>query len=157
MPEEIVLTEEGARKLREELDRLKGPVREDLAKRLKSAIEMGDLSENADYKAAKEEQGFIEGRIKEIEYTLSWAKVVENTNRDFRTVDIGNKVTVQEEGAEPEIYTIVGLKEASPREGKISYESPIGNALKGKHLGDVVVVKTPQGEFSLKILKIEAA
>ena len=111
------LTPEGAEKLKEELLRLEGPAREKLAHRLKSAIEMGDLSENADYIKAKEDQGFLEGRIEEIKYLLHKAEIIqENTN--FDSVIIGAKVTIQEDDYEPEIYHLVGSKEASPGDGR---------------------------------------
>jgi transcription elongation factor GreA len=147
------LTPEGEKKLKAELAELTGPRREELAMRLRSAIQMGDLSENADYHKAKEDQGFLEGRIQEIEGVLRTAIIVEKTNSDVVTV--GSLVTVQEDGSEPETYTLVGAKEADPRNGKISNESPIGRALMEHKVGDVVVAETPGGEIKFKILKIE--
>ncbi len=150
------LTEAGKAKVEEELATLKGPKRDELAARLKSAIEMGDLSENADYHAAKEEQGFLEGRILELETLLYNAEIVDETDIDLHTVNIGNTVTVQEDGEEPETYTIVGAKEANLREGKISYESPVGAALIGKKVGKTALVTLPNGgQLKFKILKIE--
>ncbi len=125
-----------------------------MALRLRSAIQMGDLSENADYHKAKEDQGFLEGRINELEYILANAIVVEIQSGSQDYVDVGVQVTVQEEGEDPETYLLVGAKEASPREGKISNESPIGKALIGHRQGDVVTVSTPGGDLRLKILKI---
>ena len=148
------LTPEGADKLKEELIRLEGPSREILAKRLKSAIEMGDLSENADYIKAKEDQGFLEGRIEEIKYLLHSAEIIqENTN--FDSVIVGAKVTIQEGDFAPEIYHLVGSKEANPGDGRISNASPIGHALLGNKIGDVVTAITPGGDIVFKILKIE--
>ncbi|MBC8503736.1 MAG: transcription elongation factor GreA [Anaerolineales bacterium] len=149
------LTKAGQKELREELEKLKGPVRKEIAKRLKSAIEMGDLSENAEYIATKEEQGFIEGRILEIEYTLSEAVLIEENNGNTDTVIVGAKITIQEEDFPEEIFHLVGSKEADPGNGRISNESPIGQALIGKKVGDNVSVQTPGGTLYFKILKIE--
>jgi transcription elongation factor GreA len=154
-PGPTYLTAEGAARLKEELAELKGPQREDLAKRLRDAIQMGDLSENADYHKAKEDQSFLEGRIQELEYILGNAVVVEDNQgqRDF--IFVGAKVTVQEDDFEPEVFHIVGAKEADPRNGKISHESPYGKALMEHKVGDVVDAQTPGGKVRLKILKIE--
>ncbi|MEJ5226055.1 MAG: transcription elongation factor GreA [Anaerolineales bacterium] len=154
MPEPIYLTPEGAARLREELTDLKGPQRETLAKRLREAIQMGDLSENADYHKAKEDQAFLEGRIQELEYILSNAEIVEDTGKRDE-VRVGVSVTVQEDDFEPEVFHIVGAKEADPRAGKISNESPIGKALMNRRVGESVVANTPAGDIRLKILKIE--
>lgn len=155
MGEEHYLTAEGAQRLRQELEELKGPRREDLARRLRSAIQMGDLSENADYHAAKEEQAFLEGRIQELEYLLKNAVIIETKERDRDVVSIGSRVTIQEENNPPETYQVVGVKEADPRNGRISHASPFGMALLGGRVGDVVTVDTPDGRVQLKILKIE--
>ncbi len=154
MPEPIYLTAEGAEKLKLELADLKGPQREALARRLRDAIQMGDLSENADYHKAKEDQAFLEGRIQELEYTLSAAQIIDGTVSK-EVVSVGVTVTVQEDDFEPEQYYIVGVKEADPRAGKISNESPIGRALMDHKVGDVVEAQTPGGALKLKILKIE--
>lgn len=154
MPEAYYLTEEGAEKLRTELAYLKGPSREQLAQRLRAAIEQGDLSENADYHAAKEEQGFLEGRIQELEQILSNVVIIQEEKLDTETVEIGNHVTIQEDTYEPEAYHLVGPKEADPRKGRISYESPIGKALLGHRVGDVVEVTTPNGSIKVKIISI---
>jgi transcription elongation factor GreA len=154
MPEPIYLTPEGEANLKKELADLKGPQRQALAKRLRDAIQMGDLSENADYHKAKEDQAFLEGRVQELEYVLSKAIIKEDDG--FRDkVEIGLKVTVQEEGFDPEVYSMVGAKEADSRNGKISYESPFGRALMGHKVGDEVEAETPGGKIRLKILKIE--
>lgn len=155
MSEQSYLTAEGAARLKEELVQLKGPAREELAKRLRAAIQEGDLSENADYHKAKEDQGFLEGRIQELEYVLQNAIIVEEQAGRRDEVNVGARVTVQEEEFEPETYQLVGAKEADPRNGRISNESPIGSALMGRRAGETVVAKTPNGELRLKILKIE--
>jgi len=151
-----ILTPAGKAKLQEELAELKGPRREEIARRLKSAIEMGDLSENADYHAAKEDQGFIEGRIQQIEAILYSATLVEESEINTSIVQIGNTVTVQEENEPEETFFIVGANEANPRERKISYESPMGSALMGHKKGQTVEVVLPNNSvLKIKILKIE--
>jgi transcription elongation factor GreA len=154
MAEPIYLTAEGAAKLRVEVADLKGPQREALARRLRDAIQMGDLSENADYHKAKEDQAFLEGRIQELDYILSVAQIVEGAVSKEK-VGVGVTVTVQEDDFEPEKYYIVGAKEADPRNGKISNESPIGRAIMDHKVGDTVEAQTPGGSLRLKILKIE--
>lgn len=148
------LTAEGAERLQKELIELKGPSREALALRLRAAIQQGDLSENADYSAAKEEQGFLEGRIQELERLLSNVVIIDPTASRDR-VDIGAHITIQETGLDPEDYYMVGPKEADPANGRISHESPIGKALLGHREGDEVMVETPNGSIQFKILKIE--
>jgi transcription elongation factor GreA len=156
MSDEKYLTAEGASRLREELKHLKGPEREAMAHRLRDAIEMGDLSENADYHKAKEDQGFLEGRIQELEYLLKNAIIIEENNGHPReVVEIGVNVTIEEEGYEAETYKMVGAKEADPRNGKISNESPIGSALMGKRVGETAEAQTPEGPIYFKVLKIE--
>jgi len=155
MENDIYLTAEGASKLKAELEELKEPAREALAKRLRAAIQMGDLSENADYHKAKEDQGFLEGRIQELEYTLRNAIIVEEGSVAKDVVSVGTRVTVQEEDFPAETYHLVGAKEADPRNGKISYESPIGRALLDHRVGEVVEAETPGGKIIIKILKIE--
>jgi transcription elongation factor GreA len=155
MENNIYLTSEGAAKLKAELEELKGPAREALSKRLRSAIQMGDLSENADYHKAKEDQGFLEGRIQELEYILHNAFIVEEGSVSKDVAAVGTRVTVQEEDFPAETYHLVGAKEADPRNGKISYESPIGRALLDHRVGEVAEAETPGGKIKLKILKIE--
>jgi len=152
---EHYLTEEGEKRLQEELEILRGPKREELAQRLRSAIQMGDLSENADYKKAKEDQGFLEGRIQELEYILRNVKIIEENKNGHNIVEVGATVTVQEEDFPEEIYFMVGSQEADPINGRISNESPIGQALLGKKTGEVVSIQTPSGSLQLKIIKIE--
>jgi transcription elongation factor GreA len=151
--EKIYLTEEGKIKLQIELEELEGPRRSEIAARLKSAIEMGDLSENADYHKAKEDQGFLEGKILEIKHTLDHAIIIEETNGNDK-VTVGCKVTVQEEDFPPETYFLVGSKEADPGSNKISHISPLGKALLDRKVGANVSIKTPGGEYTLKILDI---
>lgn len=155
MGDQPYLTSEGAERLRTELADLKGPQREALSKRLRFAIQQGDLSENADYHKAKEDQAFLEGRIQELEYLLKNAIIVESSAGQREQVDVGATVTVQEEEFDPETYFIVGAKEADPRNGRISNESPIGRALIGARVGDVVVAETPGGQLRFKVVKIE--
>jgi transcription elongation factor GreA len=156
MPQEgSYLTADGAKKLREELTYLKGPAREALAKRLRAAIQQGDLSENADYSSAKEDQGFMEGRIQELEVILGNAVIIDDIKKSTTEVGIGSHVTIQEEEFDPETYHLVGPKEADPRQGRISHESPIGRALIGRRVGDIVAADTPAGAIRVKIIKIE--
>jgi transcription elongation factor GreA len=154
VPESAYLTQDGAAKLKAELEDLKRVKRPDLAKRLRSAIQMGDLSENADYHKAKEDQAFLEGRIQDIEYLLRNAVIIDG-NPSTDVVGIGNRITIQEEGFPAETYHIVGAKEADPRRGKISNESPIGRAVADHGVGDLIEVETPGGARRLRILKIE--
>ena len=156
MSEPKYLTAEGAARLKEELEHLKGPERLELAHRLREAISMGDLSENADYHKAKEDQGFLEGRIQDLEYLLQNAIIIEEDNDHPRdTVEVGVQVTIQEDDYPPETYKLVGAKEADPRNGKISNESPIGSALMGKRVGETADAQTPGGTLRFKIIKIE--
>ena len=153
MTEPTYLTAEGAARLKAELKDLTGPKRDELSARLRAAIQMGDLSENADYHQAKEDQGFLEGRIQEIETILRSATIIEKKQSDI--VNVGSTVTIQEDDFDPETYYVVGAKEADPRKGKISNESPFGTALMNHKVGDVVEAETPGGKIKLKILKIE--
>ncbi|NIR67947.1 MAG: transcription elongation factor GreA [candidate division Zixibacteria bacterium] len=149
------LTKEGKKKLQQELEELKGPRREEMAKRLRSAIEMGDLSENADYIKAKEDQGFLEGRIKELEWILSHSEIIDETANRNGKIDIGATVTIKEDGYDgEEVYQLVGSQEADPTNGRISNESPIGMALIGNQVGDVVNVQTPSGSVQFKIVDV---
>ena len=154
MPEPAYLTAEGLVRLKTELAELISSARTDLAARLRSAIQMGDLSENADYHKAKEDQGFLEGRIQELEYLVRNAVIIAQ-GAISDTVDIGAHITIQEEDYPAETYHMVGPKEADPRNGRISHESPIGRALVGRRVGDLVEVETPGGKTKFKILNIE--
>jgi transcription elongation factor GreA len=155
MSEARFLTESGAAELRRELTELKTVKRPELAHRLKEAISMGDLSENADYHDAKEQQAFMEGRINYLEELLRSATVVPDEAQKANVVRVGVEVTVQEEGEPPETFMIVGAAEANPREGKISNESPLGAALMGRKVGDKVKVAAPAGELVFKIKNIK--
>lgn len=148
------LTLEGYQKLQEELEYLRTTKRQEVANRLHEAMEGGELIEDAEYEAAKNEQAFVEGRIQELEILLANARVIEDTGvRD--TIQVGAKVTLQEDGSDPEEYTIVGPAEANPRNGRISNESPLGRALMDKRAGETVRVDAPGGSFTVHILKVE--
>jgi transcription elongation factor GreA len=155
MSEEVFLTADGEKALRKELDRLINVERIALAARLRDAIQMGDLSENADYKKAKEDQGFLEGRIQEVEYLLRNSTIIKEHRSNRDKVGVGAVITIQEGNDSPEVYHLVGATEADPRNGKISNESPIGKALMDHKVGDRVEVSTPGGQIFFKILKIE--
>ena len=151
------LTKEGFQKLQEELDHLRTAKRQEVASRLHEAMEGGELIENAEYEAAKNEQAFVEGRIQELDLLLATAKIIEESNGKHKKSDaiqVGSKVTIKEGNFEPETFTIVGAAEANPREGKISNESPIGKAILGHKLHDIVKVETPGGTYNVKIMKV---
>jgi transcription elongation factor GreA len=150
------LTQEGYDKLQDELDHLRTVRRKEVANRLREALEDGDAGIDADAEcdAARNEQAFVEGRIREIETILSFAEIIQDNGKND-VVDVGAKVTIQEDGMDPEKYTIVGAVEANPHNGKISNESPLGRALIGHVAGDNVTVKAPNGEFMVTILKVE--
>jgi transcription elongation factor GreA len=149
------LTREGFQKLQDELDTLRTTKREEIATRLHEAIEGGELLDNAELEAAKNEQAFVEGRIKELEVLLATARVVDEKVARVETIQVGSKVTIQVEGRkEKEEYTMVGAAEADPIHGKISNESPIGKALLNKKEGDKVQVETPAGILSIKVIKL---
>jgi transcription elongation factor GreA len=156
----MLITKEGLKKLKEELDFLKTTKRQEIADRLKDAISYGDLSENAEYEEAKNDQAFIEGRILELENQIKNAKIIvegsQNKAAKSKTIDIGSTVTVRNktDDDEPETYTIVGSMEADPIDHKISNESPIGRALLGHEKGDTVDVDAPAGKFKYEILKV---
>jgi len=150
----VYLTPEGEEALREELEELVNVKRRALAERLRKAIAQGDLSENADYKAAKEEQSFLEGRIQEIEAMLRSAEIIEETQGSDE-VSLGSYVTVVEEGTDrPEKFRVVGTAEADPINGKVSHESPMGKRLLGRQVGDVVTVDAPAGAIAFRITDI---
>lgn len=152
----VYLTAEGLIKLRQELDELVNEKRPALADRLHHAIQQGDLSENADYQTAKEEQAFLEGRIQELESMLLDAVVIEENQGPHDKVALGSRVTVIEEGEEdPEAFVIVGPAESDPANGRISNESPIGRELLARKVGDRVAVRAPAGEIVFEILSID--
>ena len=150
------LTKEGFKKLQEELEHLRNVKRQEVAERLHEALEGGELIENAEYEAAKNEQAFVEGRIQELDALLASAHVIEDEHKGKKhdIISIGSKVTIKEGNYEAETFTIVGAVEANPREGKISNESPIGKAILNHKVGETVKVETPGGTYNVKILKI---
>jgi len=151
----IVLTQAGLDKLEEELKELKVIRRKDVAQKIKEARGQGDLSENAEYDAAKEEQAEIEARIVVIENMLRNAEVIAEDELNSNFVSLGNKIKLYDEEFDEEIeYTLVGSAEADPENGKISNESPVGRALIGHEVGETVKVETPAGSINFKILEI---
>ncbi|HQU37553.1 MAG TPA: transcription elongation factor GreA, partial [Anaerolineales bacterium] len=155
MPNNNFLTKEGYQKLQDELDYLRTAKRQEVANRLHEAMEGGELIENAEYEAAKNEQAFVEGRIQELDLLLATAKIIEeNGKKKGDVVLLGSKATIKEGNFEAETFTIVGAAEANPREGKISNESPIGKAILNRKVGDTVKVETPGGTYNVKILKV---
>jgi transcription elongation factor GreA len=152
---EVYITAEGLKKLEEELEHLRGVRRQEVALRLREAIQGGDdLIDNAEYEAAKNEQAFVEGRIIELERMLGKAQIIEH-NKKSDTVEIGATVTIKEGKKKAETFTIVGAAEANPKDGLISNESPLGSALLSKQVGDAVEVEAPDGVISFKVVKIK--
>ena len=150
------LTKEGYKKLQEELEYLRTEKREEIALRLHEAMEGGDLIDNAEYEAAKREQAFTEGRIKELQYLLATARVIDEVPKSYEGIDIGSIVTIREVGAEEEeVYRIVGPAEANPSKGFISHESPLGKALIGHNEDDRVKIPAPEGTYEVEVLKVE--
>lgn len=150
----LVLTKEGLEKLKNEFTNLVDVKRPEIAKRIQDAREMGDISENSEYDAAKQEQAFIEGRISEIEEILKNATVTDGNKSHKESVDVGAKVTVHMESSDDTFY-IVGAPEADPTANKISHESPLGSALMGKKVGEKIEFEAPVGKLTYTILKIE--
>ncbi|GGZ29264.1 MULTISPECIES: transcription elongation factor GreA [Asticcacaulis] len=154
--EKVPMTGEGYRALDEELKRLKSIERPTVIAAISEAREHGDLSENAEYHAAKERQGWIEGRIAEIEDKISRAQVIDVTKLSGENIKFGATVTVVDEDTEEEgRYQVVGEHEADVKSGKISLTSPLSRAMMGKEVGDVVEVPTPSGVKAYEILKVE--
>lgn len=154
MSDILYVTKEGLENLKKELKELIDVKRPEIAKRIKTARDNGDISENAEYDAARQEQAFIEGRISELEEIVKTAKVSEAKPNAKGEVFVGAKVTVHIDG-DKEIFYIVGAPEANPMQKKISHESPLGSALLGKKVGDTIQVEAPVGKLSYKILSIE--
>lgn len=151
----IYITEEGMRALREELDYLRTEGRLQVAQRIGEAKADGDISENAGYDEAKNQQAFLEGRIMELEQRLKRAVVIQNHDTPADRVDLGRSVTIREVGYDDaETYFIVGSAEANPTNGRISNESPMGKSLMGKQMGDRVLVATPSGELEFEIVLV---
>lgn len=155
MAKEIIVTDEGLRKLELELEELKTIKRKEVAEKIKVALSFGDLSENSEYDEAKNEQAFVESRIATLEAMLKVAKVVDESELSTDKVAIGSKVKVLNLTKNTEaVYNIVGSTESDPLKGKISDESPIGKALVGSKVGDEVSVEAPAGIINIKILEI---
>lgn len=153
---EFFLTSEGYLELETELNYLKTDKRKEVLSSLKEARALGDLSENAEYDSAREEQGKLETRIKEVEYILEHATIIDDGGSDKDVVNIGCTVTLQYEGDdEVEEYRIVGSQEADPFNNKISNESPIAAAILNKKVGETVEVTSPQGVYNVKIVSVQ--
>ena len=153
MSKEIYLTASGLKEIQDELDELKNVKRPEVITALKEARALGDLSENAEYDAARTEQALVENRIQELEAMIENVVLIENVDTD--KVSIGTTVTIEYVGDnDTEAYSIVGSKEADPFNNKLSNESPIAQAIMGKKTGDVVSVDSPNGKYDVKILKI---
>lgn len=151
MSNTIYLTKEGLEELKSELKALVDVKRSEVAKRIKDARDLGDLSENAEYHSAKEEQAFVEGRIAELEDITKHAEVQEGTAKG--EIGVGSKITVRIDGDE-HTFHLVGAPEADPDKGKISHESPLGGKLMGKKVGEKFEVEAPVGKLTYTILKI---
>jgi transcription elongation factor GreA len=149
----VPITRKGLEKLQAELDELRNVQRPEVAERIKLAKEFGDIMENSEYDSAKNDQGWIEGRIATLEKMVRNAQIIEEIRRSTKVVALGSRVKVKDEFGE-ETFTIVGPVEADPAKGRISLESPVGKALIGRVKGDKVKVKTPSGSRSLVILTI---
>lgn len=150
------MTLEGKEKLEKELHQLKTEKRQEVVERIKIARGFGDLSENSEYDAAKDEQAFVESRISQVEKMIRNAVIIENDSDNSNVVQLGKSVTFKElPDEDEETYTIVGSAEADPFEGKISNDSPMAKSLLGKEIGQEVSVVTPGGEVKVKILKVK--
>lgn len=154
--EPVYLTADGLKRLRDEYEYLTGTRRKEVAQMIAEAKAEGDISENAGYDEAKTAQGFLEGRIRDLETVLKNAKVIEGHTQPGNEVDLGRTVIVREEGTDfEESYTIVGSVEADPSQGRISNSSPMGKSLIGKRVGQRANVQSPGGELVFEILRIE--
>jgi transcription elongation factor GreA len=150
----VYLTREGKTQLEDELKHRIESERPAIAESIKLAKDLGDLSENSEYEAAKNAQAFNEGRIRELTYMINNAQIIEDSN-GAKEVRIGSTVTVRDDDGDEMTYTIVGSSEAKPAQGRISNESPVGKALLGKHARQKVNVETPGGSYKLMITKIK--
>jgi transcription elongation factor GreA len=157
MPKDVILTPEGLANLKAELEHLQTTRRREIAARIKEAREFGDISENAEYDDAKNEQAMVEARIAQLEEKLRSATLIDSSELGTDVVRVGSVVHVKDEGGKSNKYTIVGSAEANPAEAKLSNESPVGKALMGRKRGEEVVFGTPRGERRLKITKIDIA
>lgn len=147
------LTRDGFEKLQAELDELRNVRRKEIAIRLQEAMEDGELIENAEYEDAKNEQAFVEGRIKDLDLLLATARIIDEGENEQGLIQVGTTVTIQEDGNDPETYMIVGPAEADPLLGRISNESPIGRALINHKVGESVQVDSPGGVYTVVIIK----
>jgi transcription elongation factor GreA len=154
MTSDVHITPEGLESVRKELDRLIKVRRPAIVAKIKAAREFGDLSENFEYHAAKNDQGFMEARIKELEAIIKNHVLIESSKRSG-VVDMGSTVRFNEDGAGEEAYRIVGPAEADPKAGSVSYESALGKALLGHKVGEEVEIKTPNGSYRVRIVGIE--
>ncbi|MGN0537342.1 MAG: transcription elongation factor GreA [Acutalibacteraceae bacterium] len=155
MAKQAMLTDEGLKNYEQELEYLKSVKRKEVAEKIKVALSFGDLSENSEYDEAKNEQAILEARISQIESILKNVKIIDETELSNELIHVGSKVVVHDfEMDEDETYQIVGSNEADPFNGKLSDESPVGNALLGCSVGDEVEVNTPNGVLKFKILEI---
>lgn len=153
---EVLLTQEGLKKLEEELENLKSVKRREVAERIKVAIGYGDISENSEYEDAKNEQAFIEGRIITLEKMLRNARIINSDEVDTDTVGVGSTVVLEDlEFGDTVEYTIVGTAESDPFANKISNESPVGKAIIGQKKGSIVDVQVPAGLIKYKIIDIK--
>ncbi len=150
----IYITQEGLEKIKQELDQLINVERKKIAKRIQEAKELGDLSENAEYSSAKEDQAFLEMKIAELENTIKLAEVIDNSKRSKEVVGVGSKVKFKDEQGNVREYIIVGSREADPIQGRISNESPIGRAFLGKKKGELVEFHAPKGVVKYEITDI---
>ncbi len=155
MAKQVVLTDQGLKKLEEELEQLKTEKRKEISEKIKVALSFGDLSENSEYDEAKNEQAMVESRIATIEAMLKNVKLIDDEELDTGAVNLGSKVKVKDlEFDEDILYQIVGSTEADPDANLISDESPVGKALLGHRVGDEVEAETPGGSIKMKILEI---
>lgn len=154
MTSDVHITPEGLESVRKELDELVTVRRPAIVAKIKAAREFGDLSENFEYHAAKNEQGFMEARIKELEQIVK-NHVLIHASKSSGVVSMGSTVRFQEDGEGDEAYRIVGTAEADPKAGTVSYESALGKAMLGHQVGDEVEVKTPNGSYRVRITAIE--
>ena len=152
---EVILTQQGYDKLREEIEYLQTDKRREVAERIRVAREFGDIAENAEYDDAKNEQAMLEARIAQLEDKLRSATVIDASSITNDVVGVGSVVHVKDEAGKSTKYTIVGSAEANPGEAKLSNESPVGKALLGRKRGEEVEISTPRGERKLKITKID--
>jgi transcription elongation factor GreA len=159
MPRDVVLTRDGFKKLQSEIELLRTEKRREVAERIKEAREFGDISENAEYDHAKNEQAMLEARISQLEDKLRSATIVDDKNVETGVVSVGSLVRVKDQKSGKSVqYQIVGTAEADPSENKLSNESPVGRALLGHKRNDIVTVAVPRGPSrKLKITRIEAA